>query len=68
MIQNLLDIINKENLKDIYELNQVPENLDEFILLINQKYQFEDENKSIMKILGDIITGKIRYEMDIDLK
>ena len=68
LIQKLLDIINKENLKDIYELNKAPENLDEFILLINQKYQFEDENKSILKILGDIITGKIRYEIDIDLK
>ena len=68
LVQNLLDIINKDNLKDIYELNKTPENLDEFILLINQKYQFEDENKSILKILGDIITGKIRYEIDIDLK
>ena len=68
LIQNLMDIINKDNLKEIYELNKTPENLDEFILLINQKYEFEDEDKSIRKILGDIITGKIRYEVDVGLK
>ena len=44
LIQYLLNIVNPDILKDIYELNKAPENLDEFILLLNQKYKFKDEN------------------------
>lgn len=64
LINNLMDIINKDNLKDIYELNKTPENLDDFIDLVKEKYNFEDCNITICKILTDIITGKISYEVN----
>ena len=66
LLQNLMNIVNKDILKDIYEFNKVPENLEEFISLIKQKYDFQDDNKCILKILDDIITGKIRYEININ--
>lgn len=65
LIRNLVDIVNKEKLKDIYELSKAPENLDEFISLIKEKYEFQDNNKTLSKILDDIITGKISYEVNI---
>ncbi len=65
LINNLMDIVNKEKLKDIYELSKAPENLDEFISLIKEKYEFQDNNKTLSKILDDIITGKISYEVNI---
>ena len=66
IIQNLLNFVNKDNLKDIYELKKIPENLEDFICLIKQKYEFENDDMSIRKILGDIITGKIRYEINVN--
>ena len=60
-----MNIVNKEKLKDIYELNKVPENLDEFIGLIKEKYEFQVNNITLCKILEDIITGKISYEVNI---
>ena len=65
LISNLMNIVNKEKLKDIYELNKAPENLDEFIVLIKEKYEFQDNNITLCKILEDIITGKISYEVNI---
>ena len=64
LINNLLDIVGKEKLKDIYELNKAPDNLGEFIDIIKDKYMFEDNNITICKILSDIITGKINYEVN----
>ena len=66
IIKFLMDYINKDNLKDIYELKKAPENLEDFICLIKQKYEFENEDFSIRKILGDIITGKIKYEINVN--
>jgi len=66
IIENLMDYINKDNLKDIYELKKTPENLEDFICLIKQKYEFENEDLSIRKILGDIITGKIKYKINVN--
>ena len=66
LIQNLLNIVNKCTLKEIYELNNSPEDLDEFLFMIKQKYQFEFDIMSVWKILEDIISGKIRYELDIN--
>ena len=65
LISNLMNIVNKEKLKDIYELSKVPENLDEFIGLIKEKYEFQDNNITLCKILEDIISGKISYEVNI---
>ena len=65
LISNLMNIVNKEKLKDIYELSKVPENLDEFISLIKEKYEFQDNNITLCKILEDIISGKISYEVNI---
>ena len=65
LITNLMNIVNKEKLKDIYELSKAPENLDEFIGLIKEKYEFQDNNITLCKILEDIITGKISYEVNI---
>lgn len=65
LISNLMNIVNKEKLKDIYELSKVPENLDEFIGLIKEKYEFQENNITLCKILEDIITGKISYEVNI---
>lgn len=64
LIRNLLNIVDKNKLKDIYELDKAPESLDEFISLIKQKYEFDDNNIAIYKILTDIITGTIKYEVD----
>ena len=64
LIRNLLNVVDKNKLKDIYELDKVPENLDEFISSIKQKYDFDDNNMTINKILTDIITGTINYEVD----
>ena len=64
IIRNLLNVVDKNKLKDIYELDKVPENLDELISLIKQKYEFDDNNMAINKILTDIITGTINYEVD----
>jgi ethanolamine utilization protein EutP (predicted NTPase) len=65
LISNLMNIMNKEKLKDIYELNKAPENLDEFISLIKEKYEFQDNNITLCQILEDIISGKISYEVNI---
>ena len=65
LIENLLNVVDKNELKNIYELNKEPENLEDFIEMIKDKYEFKEENLSIWKILDDIITGKIRYEIEI---
>ena len=64
LIKNLLDIVDKGKLQNIYELNKAPDNLDEFIALVKEKYNFEDNNITISIILSDIITGKITYEVN----
>ena len=64
LIKDLLNVVDKNKLKDIYELDKAPENLDEFISSIKQKYEFVDNNMTINKILTDIITGTINYEVD----
>ena len=66
LIKNLLNIVDKNILKEIYELNNAPEDLDEFLFMIKQKYQFEFDIMSVWKILEDIISGKIHYELDIN--
>jgi len=63
LINNLMDVIDKNKLKDIYDLNKEPENLDDFINLIKEKYEFENNDITICKILRDIINGKISYEV-----
>ena len=65
LIINLMNVVDKKNLKNIYELNKVPDNLEDFVELIKDKYQFKEDNMSIWKILEDIVTGKIRYEIEI---
>ena len=65
LIINLLNIVDKDKLKNLYELNKTPEDLDDFISLIRNKYEFRERNMSICKILEDIITGKIKYEIEI---
>ena len=65
LIRNLMNVVDKNKLKDIYEFNKVPESLDDFIFLIKEKYELKDDLMSIWKILEDIITGKISYEMNI---
>ena len=63
LINNLMDVIDKNKLKDIYDLNKEPENLDDFINLIKEKYEFENNDITICKILRDIINGRISYEV-----
>ncbi len=65
LIKNLMKYIDKNKLKDIYEFEKIPNNLDDFIKLIMEKYEFKEDNRSILKILEDIITGKITYEIEI---
>ena len=65
LIDNLMKFIDQNNLKNIYELKKIPGNLDDFIELIMEKYEFKEKNMSILKILEDIITGKITYEINI---
>ena len=64
LIKNIMDVVDKNKLKDIYELNKTPENLEEFIDLLKEKYEFEDNNITVCKILDDIISGKISYEVN----
>ena len=64
LIKTLMDVVDKNRIKDIYELNKTPENLEEFIDLLKEKYEFEDNNITICKILDDIIIGKISYEVN----
>ena len=65
LIKNLLNVVDKNTLKVIYELDREPEDLDEFLDMIKLKYQFEFNILSIWKILEDIISGKIYYELNI---
>ena len=64
LINSLMDVVDKNKLKEIYEFGKIPENLDNFIDLLKEKYEFEDRNESVRKILNDIITGKISYEVN----
>ena len=64
LIKNIFNIVEKDKFHKIYELNKIPENLDELISLIKEKYDCKDDNAAICKILNDIITGKIRYEVN----
>ena len=63
LINNLMDVVDKNKIKDIYELNKTPENIGEFIDLLKEKYELDDNNSTIHKILYDIIVGKISYEV-----
>ena len=65
LIINLLNVVDKDKLKNIYEFNKTSDDLDDFIFLIKNKYELKDEMSSILKILEDIISGKISYEIDI---
>ena len=64
LINSLMDVVDKNKLKEIYEFGKIPENLDDFIDLLKEKYEFKDRNESVQKILNDIITGKISYEVN----
>ena len=66
LLENLINTVNINLLKDVYDLEKVPENLDEFISAIRLKYEFENDDLSLRKILDDIIRGKIKYEIKID--
>ena len=66
LIDKLMGVADKNKLKEIYELNKLPENLEEFIDLLKEKYEFEDNNMTVCKILNDIITGKISYEVNFE--
>ena len=65
LLKNFMNIVNMDCIKDLYEFNETPGNLDEFIYSIKQKYEFQEDNMSIRKILEDIVTGKIKFEIDI---
>ena len=64
ILHNLFDVINKEKLGEIYELENLPNSLDEFIELISKKYDIDKET-AVKQILKDIISGKINYEVNI---
>ena len=64
LIINLKDLVDNNKLKDIYEFNKTPENLEEFIVLLKEKYELEEKNITVCKILYDIIIGKISYEVN----
>ena len=66
LLDNFMNIVNKNYLKEIYDLEKEPENLDEFISAIKLKYEFENDDLSIRKIIDDIIRGKIKYEIEIN--
>ena len=66
LLDNFMNTVNKKLLKDVYDLEKVPENLDEFINEIKIKYEIENDDLSARKILDDIIRGKIKYEIEID--
>ena len=66
LLDNFMDIVNKNYLKENYDLEKEPENLDEFISAIKLKYEFENDDLSIRKIIDDIIRGKIKYEIEIN--
>ena len=66
LLDNFMNIVNKKILKDVYDLKNEPENLNEFVKEIELKYEFENDDLSVRKILDDIIRGKIKYEINID--
>ena len=66
LLDNFMNIVNKNYLKENYDLEKEPENLDEFISAIKLKYEFENDDLSIRKIIDDIIRGKIKYEIEIN--
>ena len=66
LLDNFMNIVNKNILKDVYDLKNEPENLNEFVKEIELKYEFENDDLSVRKILDDIIRGKIKYEINID--
>ena len=66
LINNLMNIVDMNKFKEIYDLEREPTNLDDFVDLIKIKYELKDENMSSVLILEDIVNGKIKYEIELN--
>ena len=64
ILKNLFDVIQKEKLGKLYELESLPNCLEEFIELVSKKYEI-DKGIAVKQILKDIISGKINYEVNV---
>ena len=65
ILDKLFNVVKKEKIAIIYELQSPPNNLDEFITSLENKYEINRE-LSIRQIMKDIISGKITYEIQND--
>ena len=64
ILKNLFDVIQKEKLGKLYELESLPNCMEEFIELVSKKYEI-DKGIAVKQILKDIISGKINYEVNV---
>ena len=64
ILKNLFDVIQKEKLGKLYELENLPNCLEDFIELVSKKYEI-DKGIAVKQILKDIISGKINYEVNV---
>lgn len=64
LLTNLLNFIDKNKIKDIYNLTKRPENIEDLISLLKKKFAMKSDKLVGYQILKDIINGKIVYEVD----
>ena len=63
LLNNLFKYVEQNKLKDIYGFTKKVENLQGLIGAIRKKYGLKTDKEAQQIILGDIVSGKISYEM-----
>ena len=64
LINDLFKYVDKNKIKEIYELPKMAEDIQELIGLLKKKFGIKNDKSVIQQILRDIITGKISYEIN----
>lgn len=64
LLNNLFKYVEPNKLKDIYGFTKKVDNLQGLIGAIRKKYGLKTEKEAHQIILGDIVSGKIGYEMN----
>ena len=63
LLNNLFKYVEPNKLKDVYGFTKKVDNLQGLIGAIRKKYGLKTDKEAQQIILGDIVTGKISYEM-----
>ena len=64
LLNNLFNYVDENKIKEIYGLSKKPENLKNLIVLLKKKYGMKNDKSVQQKILRDIISGRISYEVN----